>query len=453
MLLEETIPTTSTSSLGSATSNQQAANNDNDDSSLASLINPSTPSSKGTSNSNSNSKSPMDRFPLRSLDANSSHSLGHSTPGGAACTPLSSRSKASSSRSRAMDADYDYTNRYIVSLNDDDDDEHEHEHEHEHMIYEENDCSTIGHSTVTSINTSANRQLDYDSVIGSGYAGSVSAAPSDLSGGFSIDNDNFNDHVNDLQVRVAPSRRSRGANNRNRNYIGTNDRHLHRGLGLGLGLGEEDCVTNCTQTVCSANNMSFSAQMKKLRERRRRVRAQTQKAHKESMLSEFRAFLSRNTQRPGDLKVQDPLGGNDVGAGIPVGVPVGEDLEYEPEGHVELQLPSFKQDRDRSISQDFTPTELHGEVPWIVFQNDRDEDCSTINGGEGSRCGGFTETKDVESAWDQFHNEDNANTDADGDGLKQNGNDKDRTELIYIVLIAASITTLSAVVAVVAVYS
>ena len=442
MLLEETIPTTSTTSLGAA-STQQAAHNDNDDSSVASLINPSTPSSKGTSNSNG--KSPMDRFPLCSLDANSSHSLSHSTPGGAACTPLSSRSKASSSRSRAMDADYDYTNRYIVSLNDDDDDD-EHEHEHEHMIYEENDCSTIGHSTVTSINTSANRQLDYDSVIGSGYAGSVSAAPSDLSGGFSIDND----HVNELQMKVAPSRRSRGANNRNR--IGTNDRHLHGGLGLGLGLGEEDCVTNCTQTDCSANNMSFSAQMKKLRERRRRVRAETQKAHKESMLSEFRAFLSRNMQRPGDLKVQDPVGGNDVG--IPVGVPVvGEDLECEPEGHVELQPPSFKQDRDRSMSQDFTPTKLHGEVPWIVFQNDRDEDCSTINGGEGSRCGGFTETKDVESAWDHFHNEVNVNADADDDGLNKSGNDKDRTELIYIILIAASITTLSAVVAVVVVYS
>jgi len=438
MLLEETNPATSTSSQGASTT-QQAANNDNDndddDSSFTSLINPSTPSSKASnSNSNMHGKSPMDRFPLGALDTNSSYSHSLSTPGGAACTPLSCRSKASSSRSRAMDADYDYPNRYIVSLNDDDDDD-------ELMIYQENDSSTVGHSTVTS--TSANRQLDYDSVVSSGYAGSVSAAPSDLSGGFSIDIDN----EQGIQMKVGPGRRSRGANNRNR-IIGTNDRHLHGGLGpLGLGIGEEDCVTNYTQTDCSANNMSFSAQMKKLRLRRRRVRAETQKAHKESMLSEFRAFLSRNMQRPGDLKVQDHLGEDGVGVGVGA---VGEILECEPEGHVELQSPSVKPDRDRSMSQDFTPTKLHGDVPWIVFQNDRDEDCSTINGG--SRCGAFTETKDVESAWDQFHNEANVSANDDDDGLRKSANDKDRVELIYVLMIAASITTLSAVVAVAVVY-
>ena len=424
--------------------NLHQSNNGNENDALSRSVIASIPNAKKTKVNGT-----MDRFPLRPLDTNSS-----STPGGA--TPLSCRSKGSSSR--AMDADYDYTNRYIVSLNYDEDDheleheleqevEHEHEHEHElqgnnknsdNLIREEenvysyiNDCSTIGQSTVTS----ANRKLDYDSVVYSGYAGSISAAPSDLSGeGFSIDNEG-------IQMNIAPSRHTRGAGNRNRIRLAASSR---RGA-----QGDEDCNTNCTQTDCSAS-MSFSGQMKKFRERRRRIRADSQKAHKESILVEFRSFLFKNRQRPQDqddnAEMQENL---DVDIDVDVDA-VGDGLEDEaPEGNIELRTPTFMRVRNISMSQDFTPTKLHGDVPWIVFHNDRDEDLSTINGG--SRCGGFIETKDVESAWDHLHDEVNENENEDR--FRKNGNARDRMEIVYYLLIAASVTTLTAVVAIIVVYT
>jgi hypothetical protein len=52
--------------------------------------------------------------------------------------------------------------------------------------------------------------------------------------------------------------------------------------------------------------------------------------------------------------------------------------------------PQMKRARDRSGSNDFTPTQIHGKIPWIVFQKDLEEDVSTIHGG--SRCDGCAES-------------------------------------------------------------
>lgn len=373
-----------------------------------------------TSNTKEIVNSPMDRFPLCQLDTNSS-----STPG--AATPLSYLSKASSGR--AMDVDYEYTNRYIVSLNYDEDD-HEVELEenginNEDLMHEEenghsyiNDCSTIGQSTVTS----ANRKLDYDSVVYSGYAGSISAAPSYLSEGFSIDNEG-------IQMNISPSRHARVTNNR---LVTSSRRREHE---------REDYNTNCTQTDCSVS-VSFSEQMKKFRVKRRRIRAESQKLHKEGILCEFRSFLFRNRRNPQNQDVNPEMQENldtDV---------IGEGLEGALEGNLEFRTATCMPVFDGHMSQDFTPTKLHGDVPWIVFHNDGDEDLSTINGG--SRCGAFVENKDVESAWDHLHNA--AGEDEKENGLGMYGNTRNRMEMIYIVLIAASVTTLSAVVAVIVVY-
>ena len=270
---------------------------------------------------------------------------------------------------------------------------------------------------------SVNKQLDYDSVVYSGYAGSISAAPSDWSE--SMDMENSHDF------------------SRSRPMVLEDEGVLFVSRDVDDG--------NLTHTDNSAKT-SFSARMKKSRERRRRLRIQNEKAHKASLLIEFRAFLSRNKNRPpkkSDSHVDD----------MPGDVEMGDSLNRD------LGTPSTKRFRDKNTSQDFSPHQIHGDVPWVVFKNDNDQDSdlSTLQGI--SRYGGSktqTTESNFESHWKKMQHgslyqpdpdQDEHEPQKDASRLKESCGNRDKKELFYLLLLVGSIITLTVLIAVVVVYS
>ena len=368
--------------------------------------------SEGTSSNGSL----VERFPLQILSSNTIPSDQHDSPtliinaeiiGGGEVessvmhTPISTRSK-SSTHNRKGGKDYDYINRYVINLDNDDSDGENEE--------SENDASTIGHSTISS----SQRQLDADSFVYSGYAGSVSAAPSDLSFGYSVDDDAEFQKTKSQKKNRRSRRRGktpRFVQDVEMKYFRDDD-------------NDRDDSTNYTEDQ-SATDFSFTAMMKKQREKRRRTREESQKAHKATILSEFREFLSRN-KRP--VEEQENHKAND-----------NINLEHDEENEGEFQ---------------FTPTKIHGDVPWIVFQNDREEDLSTINGGgDSTRCGGMTS---IELQWANVDNESKCehNFNKEKKEVKSASNtnstcSKRKHEIFYMALLAISIITLIVVVTVV----
>ncbi|GFH54217.1 predicted protein [Chaetoceros tenuissimus] len=379
------------------------------------------------SDGTSSNSSLLERFPLQILSSNTIPSDQHDSPtliinaeiiGGGEVessvlhTPLSTKSK-SSTHNRKGGNNYDYINSYVINLDDDDSDGENEESE----IDLENDASTIGHSTISS----SQRQLDADSFVYSGYAGSVSAAPSELSFGYSVDED-----VEALSIQKTKShkknKRSRRRGKTPRFVQDVEMKYFRDDDNDG------DDSTNYTEDQ-SATDFSFTAMMKKQREKRRRTREESQKAHKATILSEFREFLSRNKRPVEEQKQTVNLKAND---------------------NIDLE-----NDKNEEGGFQFTPTKIHGDVPWIVFQNDREEDLSTINGGGDSRCGGMTS---IELQWTNIDNEskcDNFNREKNELKSSTNTNNmssKRKHEIFYMALIAISIITLIVVVTVVVIY-
>jgi hypothetical protein len=280
--------------------------------------------------------------------------------------------------------------------------------------------------------------VDYDSVIYSGYAGSVSAAPSELSDGYSVEDDdgkdlcgngrNGNVWSNALQSAVGGAESSKRGR-RNRPLVVARGREVEH---------SDDGSASCRG--------DFSMQMKKMREQRRKKRLDSMKDYRASILTEFRAFLSRNG-RDGN-KCDDK----------------NDDVPGENGSNATLKTPNMKRARERCESNDFTPTYIHGHIPWIVFEKDLEEDLSTIHGG--SRCEGLAGSPKSEMALEQNSgalnrldhgiDEEHASVEQDHDVKRKmttciGSNNGERMEMVYILLLVLSIATVVAVVAIVVV--
>lgn len=277
--------------------------------------------------------------------------------------------------------------------------------------------------------------VDYDSVIYSGYAGSVSAAPSELSDGYSVEDDNDgkedlcgngrNGNVwsQALQSAVGGGESSKG---------GRRSRPLIVARGGGVAYSDDGSAS------CRGD---FSMQMKKMREQRRKKRLDSMKDYRASILTEFRAFLSRNGRDGNNCDDK-------------------KDAPGEKSSNATLKTPNMKRARERCESNDFTPTYIHGHIPWIVFEKDLEEDLSTIHGG--SRCEGLAGSPKSEMALEQNSgalnrldhgtDEEHANVEQEHDVKRKmttciGSNKRERMEMVYILLLVLSIATVVAVVA------
>jgi len=107
----------------------------------------------------------------------------------------------------------------------------------------------------------------------------------------------------------------------------------------------------------------------------------------------------------------------------------------------------MKRIRDKNRVEAFSPHQIHGEVPWVVIQHDRDEDLSTIHGG--SRCA-ESPRPDLENDWNKLYDGGVDQDEMDGKSKGPRGGDS--KECFYLILIAASIITLTTSVVLVVVY-
>ena len=374
-------------------------------------------------------KSPIDRFPLRSLDSSLVGNMGNNL------TPSSNKSK------KSHGSDYDYTSKYVVSLERNSDDDccgcDEKSKHSEEFVECNNHISTYSIDIQDSIdnytNTSASRRLDYDSSMISGYEGSISAADWDDSVDIGHEKDshhgknNIDDCDNDININtnINGCIGNREISLKRNNHV-TTDLSLH---------------TDNSNTIHS----SFMTRKKKLREKRRKRRSETEKAHRASILTEFRAFLSNN-KKPGQksghahTRLEEQNGDQSTNHKNP---------QVNENEDAALRTPNMKRVRGQSSTQEL------GSVPWIVFENDRDEDLSTLNGGSrygggGSSCVGSPGM--IENDYHEINHYGIENPHHDDDFASENKSNalticlRDRFEAFYICLIILSVATVAAVV-------
>ncbi len=259
----------------------------------------------------------------------------------------------------------------------------------------------------------SNSHVDFDySVVYSGYAGSVSAAPSELS--CSVDME----HSQDVEIGVGayPSIH-KNLNDENENRYGRSKRKFrlskknHKNHLVSYprpDIGDHSISTNTSFTA--------TANKKMMRAKRRNMKLEMEKAHQASILSEFRAFLSNNKKRnsltkekhsrkkksskhtlkrSGERKSR-PQNKDQLQSQSQSQRQHGDEKDVEendakedaeviananPNGKANsnavdkgsLQTP--KKRRSRNPEKDFY------DIPWVVYQNDREEDLSTIAGG------------------------------------------------------------------------
>lgn len=396
------------------------------------------------------------RYPLSSLDMNIDHSHSSHHKGGSA-TPLSLKSRGS-----VIDKYYGTSNdavklRYVLSPHDDneegegDDDSSERFHNDKSaIVVEDYKCtntsihspSSLLHNTSHDLNSMTGNSIgmslcknavDYDSVLYSGYAGSISAAPSELSYGYSVEDGKENSEKGtNLHVVWSKALQTKKAKESRRSKRRAGGESMH------------------SDDESASNKGDFSVQLKRMREQRRKKKMDSMKEHRASILTEFRAFLSRNGTRDARNRCEDE---NDMpGDNGSIGTT--------------LKTPTMKRARDRSGSNDdFTPTHIHGRIPWIVFERDLEEDVSTIHGG--SRCEGFTGSPKSEIGLEQSSDlvmnkrVENATGQENGNDVEQqkeggrnimsciDTKNRDRMDLVYTLLIILSIATLVAVVVII----
>ncbi len=397
-------------------------------------------------------------------------------------TPKSIKSKSSISpigpnpnSSVNTNVDFDHnvnlSYRYTVSLKDDDDfdsDDDDLKDEHQGVVDHRIGVSSSGH--IGGPNTpSAASEMDY-----SGYAGSVSAAASDCWSHDSMDvDDDVNDMDDDIELESDYSgqsmglSRTRSHSRANMNRIKKNikfqflaDEHVsgismnsvgavRTGPEARLGVGsrpasrsQEDYHTDDNSRVTSV-----SLQMKRSRERRRKLRMQNEQATKANLLSEFRAFMGwtavdHNTGR-GSEEMKDEESGLVIGIQKP-------SMECADQQHL---TPNSSRVRKKdgfedNIQSPFSPHQVHGHIPFIVVPDNEDE-ISTIQGSHYNDSP-QKDGDDYKYAWKNHEV-------CDGEVgittiMRTNRNSEDgdkdyrKKEWIYLSLIAASIFTLTALV-------
>lgn len=333
------------------------------------------------------------------------------------------------------------------------------------------DNNSLG-NTLNPHSSKNNSHVDYDySVVYSGYAGSISAAPSELS--FSIDMDASADVGIEMYTTL------------NKNVDNENDDH-HRNtsktrLDRNHRIKRSNRVSKRTkmddsQYTFTDNSFhtSFTATKKKMRARRRKMKLAIERAHQASILSEFRAFLSNNKTKNTDKKksaTRTRFGAStrksqnenlrdkeeeehNIHDDVELGANTNGNLNTVDK--TSLHTPKKRRHRDKSVPQDFC------DVPWIVYQNDQEEDLSisTINGGSrflggGSFCVGssgienrntddvYEQEPDVENGWNKLW------LASEEKPEKSQIRTRGRYELLYTALIICSIVTLIVVVIVV----
>ncbi len=354
------------------------------------------------------------------------------------------------------------------------------------LNHSQGNASSVAPYSHKTVNNS-NGDFDY-SVVYSGYAGSISAAPSELS--CSVDMD----ASSSVGIEMFPSVQRNNLdfdNNDAEQSLDNDDRH--RSAKVRLKRKHRSKRTNRTSNIddslfdgFTVNSIitSFTAKKKLLRARRRKMRLAMEKAHQALILSDFRAFLSKNKKKNIEKEQQKKKSTSCSQSGECSGPSKNKyaslrDKEREEcrdggnivSGDEEAELNA---DRNHSAAaknsmQKMSKTKLRNgsstadfcDVPWIVYQNDHEEDrsISTINGGQGgSFCMGvqefehrnmddvYTQDPDVENGWDKLW-------------LSSKKTKKSPTfcamldlhELLYTVLIVCSILTLIVVVIVVAI--
>jgi hypothetical protein len=379
-----------------------------------------------------------DRHPLCSLDLNSHPSSCPSYPKKDGGTPHSLKSRGSSIDMMMYSCStMDPVKRlYVLTPHYDNVDDLNRCHHDESVMMDEENCKCTNHIHTlspnnnshdmnsmagTSLGTSHGRTtIDYDSVIYSGYAGSVSAAPSELSDGYSIE------EGQDQSGRIG-----RNLHVWSRGLQSTRNRPLNAKDG-GEGVAHSDDGS-------TSNRDDFVNQVKIMREQRRKKRLESRKDYRARILTEFRAFLSRNVRDVSNCEAKD------------------DTQQGENGSNATMKTPKMKCARDRSGSNDFTPTQIHGRIPWIVFEKDLEEDVSTIHGG--SRCEGIPGSpeqnshslNDLEHATEQecSHVEQQQDEKKMVSCMGAKTKNGDRMDLVYILLIVLSVATLVAVVAIV----
>lgn len=332
-------------------------------------------------------ESPVIRSPLRSLILKG--------------TPHSARSKNSKNSTNPKDTILDsasISKRYTVSLDQDDGSSSE----HDDFLKDEEDVN------VGSI---------YAHSVCSGYAGSISAIGSECSGQSGYGLDSPQRIKRDLVVRLD----------------GIHENEMDSGIDADV------------RTEASANT-SFSTMLRKSRKKRRQQKLEIQKTRNASILEEFRAFLGWTQKGPSKEVEKETVDAQ----GEETRSQKDEELADEVASQDEKEGPStlypssayrqFETPGSLNVTQEYSPHRIHGEIPWIVFDKNNDENMSVSTINNASLYMEQLPQSNLEYKYDL------------GEAPQVEVEKTSTMEFVYIFLIATSITTLIGVIVFLSVY-
>jgi len=339
---------------------------------------PPSPISKQTT-------SPVKRSPLHSLIMKG--------------TPNSARTKNSTSPYDITMDSASISKRYTVSLN------------HEDDSHSDNDDFLKDEEDV-------NGGSIYANSVCSGYAGSISAIGSEWSGQSGCNFDSPERIKRNLVVRLDE----------------IDDNKLNSGVDADV------------RTEASVNT-SFSTMLRKSREKRRQQKSEIQKTRNASILEEFRAFLGWTNKGPSKKEESESID-------VPVGKgtkslgdeELGDEAESENDKDDQVALyPSsvyrqFETPGSLNLTQEYSPHRIHGEIPWIVFDKNNDENMSVSTINNASLYMEQLPQSQLEYKYDL------------GQAPQVEIEKASKMEFVYIFLVAVSITTLIGVIVFLSVY-
>lgn len=311
-------------------------------------------------------------------------------------TPHSVRSKNSKNSTSPKDTTLDsasISKRYKVSL-DQDDDSHS---EHDEFLKDEEDMK--GGSI-------------YANSVCSGYAGSISAIGSEWSGQSGYDFDSPQRIKRELVVRLDEIHETK----------------------------MDSGVDADVRTEASANT-SFSTILRKSREKRRLQKLEAQKTRNASILQEFRAFLGWTNKGPSKKEEKETVDAHGEETKSQRDEELADEAASQNEKNGLSSLyPSSVHRGSLNLTQEYSPHRIHGEIPWIVFDKNNDENMSVSTINNASLYMEQVPQSNQEYKYDL----------AQAPQVEVEKTSK--MEFVYIFLIAISITTLTGVIVFLSVY-
>mmetsp|Transcript_1549 Transcript_1549/g.1907 ORF Transcript_1549/g.1907 Transcript_1549/m.1907 type:complete len:450 (+) Transcript_1549:191-1540(+) len=304
--------------------------------------------------------------------------------------------------------------------------------------------------TYFNMNDDMQKQNDLDSVVYSGYAASVSENHSEWSArsleGTDKDHDSsihdHNETKNGMQFQREPS--------------------LNLPLPRNSGRSRRECMNNNQHQTDASVVTSFSNHVRQSRVKRRKQRNENMIAHRQTILSEFRTMLGWNVRGGGEncnykQNENQSISSDDhdieqVTKGI-----VEEPLENLGESEKKSEL--NEKDNDNQNRQYYkVGKKIRSEVPWIyIGQNENiDADLSSINESHRgieiiSPLGDYNEKLylEAEPAKVEECNQENLRSDSQSKTLWNICRIQGGIEWLYVALVAASITIIAVLVAIV----